>query len=60
MEQKLRFGLFFGALGSTEKKIRTDYEQLLRSFFSYYCIRTNKLHKMQVKKNLKKIIMNFK
>ena len=31
MEQKLRFGL----VGSTEKKMGADYEQLLREVFSW-------------------------
>ena len=59
----------FGPVGNTEKKIGADYEQLLRAvfscfhgqkigfklFFKYPSVRSEKLHKMKVRK-LKKFL----
>jgi hypothetical protein len=68
-EQKMNFGLIFGQLAILKKRLRADYEQLLRVFFSclqgqknnlnflkkYFSICTKKLHKMKVKKPKKNL-----
>ena len=56
----------FGPVGITEKKnIWANYEQLLRPVFSSFCgkekhcsVRTKKLHKIKLKKILKKFLKN--